>query len=557
MRVSTLFGRTLREVPSEAVQPAHQLVLRAGLVRTLPDGSPALLPLGTQVSRRIEMIMHAEMQRTGAQELRLLAFQGTTSAAEPAADASVAPAVQSPSVLLTSVIDLACHLTSSYRQLPVLLYRVQTLDDPEIRPRGGLLYTRVSTALEACALAADADSLDHTYTRIADAFERILARCDVRFISVATGDTAAEEGVARAYVALSPAGETTLVRCPTGDYAATLDVATSAPPLPVDATDAPATELVATPDCNTIAALAALLNIPTSATAKAVFFDTPERGLLFVVIRGDLEVSKAKLRAAAGVSRLVPARTEQIAAHGAVPGYASPVGLHGVTVIADRSVVAGEPLVAGANQAGYHLRNVVYGRDWEATQVADIATVRAGDACLRCGVPLGIERGVELGRLVRLGTSVAGERGAVYLDPNGVSRPVMVGACSMPVERLLQVIVEQHHDESGIIWPAAVTPADVHLVRLGKKEPVRGAADDLYAELQRAGLCVLYDDRDDSAGVKFNDADLIGLPVRLVVGDRTLASQSVEVRPRDGEAVSVSRAEVVELVRNLLQGYPA
>jgi prolyl-tRNA synthetase len=327
---------------------------------------------------------------------------------------------------------------------------------------------------------------------------------------------------------------------------------------------------VATPECKTIADLAAFLGIAESSTAKAVFFDTPERGLVFVVIRGNLEVNEAKLRAAAGVSALEPASAEQIAAVGAVAGYASPVGLDILTedegqktkderrtsdalssfvlrpssavfVLADQSVANAGPLVAGANRAGYHLRDVVYGRDWQATLVADIAQVRAGDPCARCGAPLTLERGVEIGHIFKLGTRFTEAFGASYLDQDGAAKPVVMGSYGIGVERLLQVIVEQHHDDAGIIWPAEVAPLDMHLIRLGKSDAVRVAGDALYAELQAAGHQVLYDDREETAGVKFNDADLIGLPVRLLVSERLLTAGEVEIKPRGGEASKLAR----------------
>jgi prolyl-tRNA synthetase len=317
---------------------------------------------------------------------------------------------------------------------------------------------------------------------------------------------------------------------------------------------------VATPHAATIADLAALLGVPESATAKAVFFDSPERGLIFAVIRGDMEVSEAKLRAAARVSELRPAGAEQIAAAGAVAGYASPVGLAvseadgpGVLVVADPSVAAGAGgLVAGANRVGYHLRNVVYGRDWRATSVADIAAVRAGDPCARCGAPLALDRGVEIGHIFKLGDRYARAVGATYLDEAGVSRAVVMGSYGIGVERLLQLIIEQHHDEAGIIWPASVAPADIHLIALGKGEAPRAAAEQIEAELVAAGLRVLYDDRSESAGVKFNDADLIGLPVRLVVSDRLLAAGELELRRRGAEAFRVPGGELLGAVRSAL-----
>jgi prolyl-tRNA synthetase len=260
------------------------------------------------------------------------------------------------------------------------------------------------------------------------------------------------------------------------------------------------------------------------------------------------------------VSELRPASAEQIAAAGAVAGYASPVGLTiseggapGLCVIADPSVAAGAGgLVAGANRAGYHLRNVVYGRDWRATAVADIAAVRAGDPCARCGGPLTLDRGVEIGHIFKLGDRYTRAVGATYLDEAGAARSVVMGSYGIGVERLIQIIIEQHHDEAGIIWPASVAPADLHLMALGKGEAPRAAAEELISELEAAGLRVLYDDRSESAGVKFNDADLIGLPLRLVLSDRLLAAGELELKPCGGAAIKLPRADLLGALRDLL-----
>ena len=457
-----------------------------------------------------------------------------------------------------AVADLTRREVTSYRQLPALIYQIHTKYRDELRAKGGMMRMREFTMLDAYSLDADDAGLDLVYERVAVAFERIFARCGLRYVAVeaSAGEMGGREP--REYMALSPNGEDMLAICPNCGYAANLEVAAVRRAEAIVApTDAPTMAEVATPDCKTIAELAAFMGVPESVTAKAVFFNSPERGLVFAVIRGDLEVNELKLRAAAGVSALVPATAEQIAAAGAVAGYASPVGLAvqaasggaGVFVIADSSVVAAGPLVAGANRVGYHLRDVVYGRDWQATQVADIATARAGDACVRCGAPLQFERGIEIGHIFKLGTRFTVALGAQFLAQDGSSRPVVMGSYGIGVERLLQVIVEQHHDEAGIAWPAEVAPFDAHLVRLGKGEATRAAADLLYGELSAAGVRVLYDDRDESAGVKFNDADLIGLPARLLVSDRLLAADQVELKRRGGEAVKVARGEVLAALR--------
>ncbi len=570
MRMSNLLGRTLRDVPAEAEHVGHQLALRAGLARAIAPGSYALLPLGMAVARRIEAIMHAELARAGGQEFRTPVVQpaalweatGRYQEYGPlmlrAADRSDRPLVVAPTHE-EAVAELARREIGSYRQLPALIYQVHTKYRDEMRTRGGLMRLREFTMLDAYSLDANQAGLDRSYALVAEAFERILQRCGLAYVAVEASAGEMGGGETREYMAVSPSGEDTLARCASCGYAANLEVAVSGRPETQGPRpeEAAASEEISTPDTATIADLAALLGVPESATAKAVFFDTPERGLLFAVIRGDLEVSEDKLRATAGVSELRPASAEQIAAAGAVAGYASPVGLAvaqdggpGVFVVADPSVGAGG-FVAGANRAGYHLRNVLYGRDWRATRVADIAAVRAGDPCVRCGAPLALDRGIEIGHIFKLGDRYTRALGATYLAEDGAARPVVMGSYGIGVERLMQIIVEQHHDEAGIIWPASVAPADVYLMALGKGEAPKAAAEELLGELEAAGLRVLYDDRAELAGVKFNDADLIGLPARLVVSDRLLAAGELELKPRAGAALKAPRAEILRALREL------
>jgi prolyl-tRNA synthetase len=630
VRLSTLFGRTLREAPADADSEAYQLVLRAGLARPLLAGGYALLPLGVRVARRIETIMHDELARIGGQELRTPIVQASAAWEQTGRYDTYGPLMlrltdRGERRLIVAptheeaIAELARREVASYRQLPALVYQIHTKYRDEIRTRGGLMRMREFTMLDAYSLDTDAGGLDQVYTRIAGAFERIFARCGVRYIAVEAGGGEMGGREAREYMAISPSGEDTLVICPGCGYAANYEVAVARSQKPeareqfkprrarrarrgriLKSTSTlrdlrgkkmfflrsgapaarylPPADEVATPHCTTIAELAAFLGVPESATAKAVFFNT-KRGLLFAVIRGDLEVNEHKLRAAARVGQLEPASSEQIMAAGALPGYASPVGLpltttgqrprtnetnadeafsehpsSGVYVLADPSVVDAGPLVAGANREGFHLRNVVYGRDWRATLVADIAAARVGDPCARCGAPLVHERGVEIGHIFKLGTRYTEALGAGYLDQAGVTRPVVMGSYGIGIERLLQIIVEQHHDAAGITWPVVIAPLDAHLIALGKSVPAREAAEALEEELEAAGVHVLYDDREETAGVKFNDADLIGLPLRVVISDRLLATGQIELKPRiGGEPVRVARADAVAAVRAALQ----
>lgn len=566
MRLSTLFGRTLREAPSEADQRGYQLALRAGLVRQVQAGSFALLPLGMRVLRRIEAIMHHELAAIGAQEFRTPIIQAQTAWEKSGRLESYGPLMlrladhgERPLIVAPTheeaVAELAAREVASYRQMPQIIYQIHTKYRDETRAKGGLMRMREFTMLDAYSLDSSAAGLDASYELLAGAFERIFTRCGVRFgaVDADAGEMGGSEP--REYMAHSASGEDVLAICTDCGYAANIEVA-EADYTADTAQGEQAMEEIATPHTATIADLAALLGIPASATAKAVFFDTPERGLVFAVIRGDLEVNELKLRRAVGVSALRPASVEQIAAAGAVAGYASPVGLGvagelggaGVLVVADASVAGQAALVAGANRAGYHLRGVRYGRDWQATLVADIATVREGDACPRCGEPLACVRGVEIGHIFKLGTRFASALGALFLDADGSEKPIVMGSYGIGLERLLQIIIEQHSDERGIIWPYEVAPFQVHLVRLGKGEDARAEAESIYRELQARGTQVLYDDRDESAGVKFNDADLIGIPLRVVVSERLLAAGQVEVKAREGAARTLARGDLYALL---------
>lgn len=565
MRFSSLFGRTLREAPSDAEHIGYQLAVRTGLARQLQAGSFALMPLGMKAFHRIEAIIHDEMQRIGAQEFRTPLIQATSAWEQTGRLAGYGELIlrmqdRSQRDLLfaptheEAVSDLARREIASYRQMPALVYQITTKYRDETRTKGGLMRLREFSMLDIYSLDADAAGLDQSYDTIAAAFERIFQRCGLQFLAVEASNGEMGGSGSREYMVLSPAGEDTLAICPSCGYAANSEVASAAAPAAYTGEVAPMRELE-TPNCTTIADVAAFVGVPTEATAKAVFFDSPERGLIFVVIRGDREVNEDKVKAAAQVSRLAPATLDQIVAAGAVAGYASPVGLQvqpaeggeGVFVLADRTVAAAGGLVAGANKTGYHLIDAQFGRDWQASVVADVAQIEAGDPCAACGTALTLERGIELGHIFKLGTRYTETMGTNFLDVQGKPKPIVMGSYGIGLERLLQIVLEQHHDERGVVWPDALAPALVHLVRIGKGEEVRAKADALYAEFLAAGISVLYDDREDSAGIKFNDADLIGLPLRVVVSERLLADQVYELKPRNGEAQRLSYDEMVQL----------
>ncbi len=573
MRLSNLFGHTLRETPAEADLASHQLLLRAAMVRPLASGIFSYLPLGWRVLRKIEAIMREEMEAIGAQELLMPVlnpaeiWQATGRWQAPAPgpalfrlrdrnDRDLALAMTHEEVMA----QLVASEISSYRDLPRLVFHIQTKLRDEPRPRGGLIRVREFTMKDAYSLDADEAGLDAAYEAVYAAYLRIFARCGLRVV-VVQADTGMMGGAtSHEFMVESPMGEDVLILCPSCGYAANAERAERLADPPSDEPMRPVAE-VATPGCKTIEAVAAYVGVPTSQTCKAVFFQREDGSLVFAVIRGDLEVNEVKLANALGDAALAPAGEEALARAGIVAGYASPIGVRGVTVVADRSLLGARNLVAGANRPGYHLLNVNYPRDFQADMEADIALARGGDPCPGCGAPLQATRGIEVGHCFKLGTRYSAAVGATFLDAQGESRPVVMGSYGIGAGRLMASAVEQHHDEKGIIWPTALAPYQIYLMHLGAAPEVRSAAEELYARLSEAGHEVLFDDRDESAGVKFNDADLIGLPLRLTVSARNLKQGAVEAKRRwEDEPRLLPLEGLLEALPGLLespQGYTA
>ncbi|MCX7671545.1 MAG: proline--tRNA ligase, partial [Anaerolineae bacterium] len=452
------------------------------------------------------------------------------------------------------------------------IYHIQTKwrDDP--RPRGGLIRVREFTMLDSYSLDADFAGLERQYQAHYEAYFRIFKRCGLPVIAVRS-DTGMMGGrLAHEYMYLTPVGEDTLVLCDACGYTANRQVA-ALRKVPPPAEPLRPIVKVATPHTSTIADLATFLGVPESRTAKAVFMMATVAGaevFVFAVIRGDMEVNETKLANAIGATALRPATDDEIRAIGAEPGYASPVGLptevrgagpHGhaplLRIVVDDLIPQSPNLVAGANEEGYHLLNVNYGRDYVASIVCDIAAARDGDPCPQCGGPLRTARGVEVGNIFQLGTRYTEALGATYLDRDGQRRPIVMGSYGIGSGRLLACIAEEHHDDKGLIWPISVAPYQVYLIGMPGAEV---EAEALYADLTAAGVEVLYDDRAETAGVKFNDADLIGIPIRLTLGKRSLKEGGVELKRRDrddrgivplADAVARVRAEIAALQKTL------
>lgn len=564
MRMAKLFGRTIREAPADAEFPSHQLMVRAAMIRPLGAGIYSLLPLGYRVIKKVENIIREEMDAIGGQEL-LMPFVHTADIwKESGRYDQIGPEMarfrdrgDRDMVLAMTheevVADLLRTEVNSYKQLPQIVYHLQSKWRDEPRARGGLIRVREFTMKDSYSLDTDEDGLEESYEAHAHAYDRIFTRMGLDYIKVGAdvgmmGGSKSEE-----FMAFSPHGEDVIVICPNGDYAANREVAEFRPDPESDDEMLPAEE-VETPNASTIQGVADYLGVPLTKTAKAVFFMAGER-FIFVVIRGDLEVNETKLRNVLQEPDLVPATAEQIEAIGAVPGYASPIGVHDATVVVDESVRRARNLVAGANKAGYHLRNTNLGRDYEADVVADIAAAGEGARCPVCGEEMNARRAIEVGNIFKLGTRYTTAMGATYLDQNGKAQPVVMGSYGIGSGRSAATVVEQNYDDKGIRWPISVAPFHVSLLTIGKDADVREATDELYADLQAAGVEVLYDDRNERPGVKFNDADLIGNPIRLAVSRKTLDNGEVELKLRSAEEMLTAPMDgIVAQVRELVDG---
>lgn len=542
MRLSEFFGKTMRQAPAEAETDNHRLLLRAGLIQQLAAGIYSYLPLGWRIVRKIEQIIREEMDAAGSQELMMPALQpieiweASGRREVFGDDLFVLKDRRERNLALGPtheevIVDLVKRHVQSYRDLPLLLYQIQTKFRDEPRPRGGLIRLREFTMKDLYSFDVDWDALDVSYQKMLRAYKNVFDRCGVPTVTVQAHSGAIGGRDNQEFMYLCDVGEDEAVICNDCGYAANTETA-QIRKRPPDPEEPLPVEEVSTPGIKTIEELARFLDVPAWKTLKAVFYSADGQPA-FVAIRGDLEVNETKLCAALGAAELRLMDDREVEATGLVAGAASPRDLKGVRVVADDSAAGSPNLVGGANRPDTHLRNVNYDRDWSADVVADIALARDGDPCFSCGSKLRHQRGIEMGHVFKLGTVYSEKLGATFLDREGTARAAVMGCYGIGVERLLAAVIEANHDEKGIIWPASLAPYDAHLVALNaERAGVAEAADRLYADLQAAGVDVLYDDREESPGVKFNDADLLGMPLRITVSPRTLEKGAVELKGR-------------------------
>ncbi|OGK83709.1 MAG: proline--tRNA ligase [Candidatus Rokubacteria bacterium GWC2_70_16] len=551
---------TLREDPAEAEAISHRLMVRAGLVRQLAAGIYVYLPAGLRVLDKVTAIIRQEMNAIGGQELTMPVLQP----AEIWQQSGRWEAIGGEMFRLKDrnqrdmclgmtheevVAWLAAREIRSYRDLPQVWYQIQTKERDEARPRSGVLRTREFLMKDSYTLDPDQVALDKSYNDHKGAYCRIFDRCGVRYVVVDSDPGMMGGSGSHEFMAPSAAGEDEVALCDSCGYAANVELARGVPaPAP-----APAWTLreVATPEARTIAEVCALLGIEPALTIKSLVFVGAE-GPVLALVRGDHALHERKLaRALRGEAR--PAHAGEVHEQlGAPAGFVGPVKVSGVTrIVADESLRQGS-YVAGANREGYHLTGVVAGRDFQC-EWADLQAVLPGEACPSCGAALRVERVIEVGNIFKLGTKYSVPLGAVYLDEHGRERPIVMGSYGIGPARIAAAAVEQRHDADGIVWPWNIAPFQVHLIPVASREAVQAAAaEDIYRELVAAGFEVLLDDRDERAGVKFKDADLLGVPIRVTVGQGFVREGLVEIRERATRRErKVPRAEVLATLRTV------
>lgn len=569
MRVSKLYAPTLREVPAEAEVVSHQLMLRAGFMRKAAGGIYTYLPLAWRVLKKIERIVREEMDAKGSQELLMPIVQPAEIWQESGRwDVYGAEMFRlqdrhnrcfclgpTHEEMVTTLIRGDVR---SYRQLPLSVYQIQNKYRDERRPRFGLMRGREFIMKDAYSFDRDEAGLDKSYQDMYDAYTNIFTRCGLNFRPVEADSGAIGGSGSHEFMVIADSGEAEIVFCTSCDYAANVEKAEL---FPLEAQEEAmlTKEEVVTPDCKTIADVCAYLKLPVDHSVKAVAYNS-EKGLILCFVRGDHEVNEIKVINTCGVIDLEMATEEQLAAAGTVGGYMGPVGIDNkkVIVVVDATVMKMHNVCCGANKEGYHFINVNPGRDFTPTYVADIRLIQEGDPCPHCGGEVSKARGIEVGQVFKLFTKYSSALKATYLDENGKEQAMVMGCYGVGVSRTMAAAIEQNYDDNGIIWPIEIAPYHVLVVPVNTKDEASAAkAEEIYMQLKKVGLETVIDDRKERPGVKFKDADLIGYPLRVVVGPKTLTEGKLEVKirktgeirylPLDGDYVQDIKNIIAEL----------
>lgn len=571
MLASKLYSPTLREIPADAEIASHQYMLKAGMLRKNGSGLYSFLPLGRRVTLKVEQIVREEMDATGAQEIMMPIMQPAEIWHESGRWSAYGPEMfklqdrhdngyclgPTHEELITTLLR---NELRSYKQMPLILWQMQNKYRDEIRPRFGLMRSREFVMKDAYSFDVDEEGLHKTYQIMYDAYDRVFTRCGLNFKPVEADSGQIGGSHTHEFMALAAAGEAEVVSCSKCQYAADIEKAVPNT-LDMAAEDAADVELIETPNCSTIEDLANFLQIPVEKTIKAVAFDVDGKTVLCMV-RGDHEVNDVAVQNLVGGNTIEPATDEELKAHGLQPGYMSPMGAdtpdnESFYVIVDPTAMNVPNGVTGANKHGYHYKNVNPKRDFQNVTVATIRLMTKDDVCPHCGAPIDIVRGIEVGQVFELGTKYSEALNATFLDQNGKAKPYVMGCYGIGVTRTIAAAIEQFHDDKGIMWPVAIAPYEVVVVPVSSKdEEQMKIAEGLYTQLKDMGVDVLFDDRNERAGVKFNDADLIGYPVRITVGKKSAADQTVEIKVRrtgheEVAAIADSAARVQAILNEL------
>jgi len=543
MRYSEMFLPTTKETPSDAEIVSHRLMLRAGMIRKLAGGIYTYLPLGYRVIRKVENIVREEMNRAGAQELFMPAVQPAELWMESGRwdmygkellrvrdrhnrDYCIGPTHEE---VITALVR---DEIQTYRQLPMNLYQIQTKFRDEIRPRFGIMRSREFGMKDAYSFDADEESSEESYRKMFDAYTRIFTRCGLSFRPVEADSGNIGGSFSHEFMVTADSGEDAMIYCTSCDYAANLEKAEIARPEENHDVDYSPMEEVHTPDVRTIEEVCAFLDVEPRDVVKTMIFMS-DGNPVAVLVRGDEDVNETKLRNYLGCNSLELAMEDTILqVTGSPRGFAGPIGIKS-RIIADYSLMAMKDFVVGANREGHHIKNCNIGRDFEIKDYADLRIVREGDVCPRCGKELRIVRGIEVGHVFKLGIKYSKAMNATFLDRDGKEKYMIMGCYGIGIGRTAAACIEQNHDEDGIIWPMSIAPFQVIITPVNiKDENLSSTAEELYNSLTADGVEVILDDRDERAGVKFKDADLTGIPIRITVGARSLAEGKVEVRFR-------------------------
>ncbi len=562
MRQSEYFLPTLKEVPADAQIPSHKLMLRAGLVRQLASGVFSFLPAGQKSLKKVIEILREEMDAIGAQEFLLPALNPIeiweeTGRVEAMGDVMFHIKNRDGLVLAPTHEEIitfhARQHIHSYRDMPQIWYQIQTKFRNEPRPKSGVMRGRQFIMKDAYSLNSSWEGLDNSYEKHYEAYCRIFNRCNIKFFVVGASSGAMGGRQSQEFMVESDSGEDTCAICDASGYAANIEVATSGikPVGRIDNNDA--IEKFATPTAKTIDDLIEQYGLPEERCAKSVIYIYDDKPIL-ILMRGNDELNETKLEAVLKTNNLRPATNEELIEYtGADHGSIGPIGLKtNIRVICDNLLKDANGLVSGANEDGYHLKNIDFARDCRIEEFYDLRTVQAGEPCPISGEPLRVVKAIELGHIFKLGTKYSAALGANFLDSEGKEQPIIMGSYGIGVERVLACFIEQHFDDKGIIWKAPLSPFDVHVLSLNsaKFPEVKDAADRIHEDLKACGFDVLYDDREESPGIKFNDADLIGLPVQVIIGNKNLKEGKVEIKYREsGDREVVEAGTICEKVK--------